>query len=200
MMPTRVYCITNSCNGKMYVGVTCGTLAKRWWTHQRDSAKGSSVPLHRAIRKYGPSVFSLEELFEYPSRDEALEAEKYLIAILGLRSSGGYNASDGGEGGSAMRGRTHSPETRARMSAAQRVRVLSDAAKARMSAAPRGRPRSDATKAKISAALSGRVLSDSHRARIAASRKVAPAAREMAAMIASLPIWAATTTGVISLA
>lgn len=122
MTTTRLYCITNSCNGKMYVGVTCGTLVKRWWTHQRDSAKGSPLPLHRAIRKYGASVFSVEELFEYPTRNEALDAERYLIAVLDLRSSVGYNASEGGDGGNTMQGRTHTAETKALMSAGAKAR------------------------------------------------------------------------------
>ena len=49
-----------------------------------------------------------------------------------------------------------SPETRARMSAAQRGRVVSETARANMAAVQRGHPVSDETRTKISAAQRGR--------------------------------------------
>ena len=48
-----VYLITNTVNGKVYVGQTINGLSKRWKGHKNDVRNGSQNPLHRAIRKYG---------------------------------------------------------------------------------------------------------------------------------------------------
>ena len=48
-----VYLITNTVNGKVYVGQTINGLSKRWKGHKNDVRKGSQNPLHRAIRCTG---------------------------------------------------------------------------------------------------------------------------------------------------
>jgi hypothetical protein len=52
--------------------------------------------------------------------------------------------------------RPHSPETRAKISAAHKGKALSPEHRARISAARKGRPCSPETRAKIAAALKGR--------------------------------------------
>jgi group I intron endonuclease len=130
--PTRLYCITARSTGRFYVGITTNSVALRWKKHISDANCRPHYPFPRAIAKYGPDDFEVLELFVYPSRDEALEAESYLIAILNLTREG-YNAAIGGRGGvhteesrakisKSMSGRTLSPEHRERIAVANRRR------------------------------------------------------------------------------
>lgn len=70
-----------------------------------------------------------------------------------------------------MKGRKHTPEARARMSAKLRTPEV----RAKLSAVNKGKPRSPETRAKISATLKGRkrgVMSSEWRAKISESHKI----------------------------
>lgn len=190
-----VYCITNLINGKKYVGMTTRTLGQRLREHQHHAEKKfvegdaqTSMPIVRAIKKYGVENFSVEIL----QRDlQSGEDETKWIAKLGTFGDPltGYNLTIGGEGTS---GRIASEETRElqrqnmlNMSNEQREN-MSKAAKARYengwgqelrsrrkkgkehhwSKNPVGRrhePLSDETKKKISIAHTGKKLSQAHK-------------------------------------
>lgn len=95
-----VYKITNSINGKMYIGQTSRDIFVRWKEHIRDSSdKPSSVYfslLHRAIRKYGADAFEVECVEECD--DSVLDQrEQYWIKKLKTRENG-YNITRGGQG------------------------------------------------------------------------------------------------------
>lgn len=47
-----VYKVTSPSN-KIYIGITITNLKERQRTHLRDVNKGSKLPFHNAIRKYG---------------------------------------------------------------------------------------------------------------------------------------------------
>lgn len=105
-----IYKITNTLNGKFYVGKTKQKLEKRMAQHRYESKKGS-IGLGAAIRKYGWENFTVEVLEVCP--DEKLsEREIFFIAELDCKSPKGYNLTDGGEGLV-----NPSDETRAKMSA-----------------------------------------------------------------------------------
>jgi hypothetical protein len=100
--------------------------------------KGSSLPFHRAIRKYGASAFTCEVLHAGLSLTDALSAEKAAIARLCAAGDGGYNATTGGEGyeygaearekiSASLKGRKVSDETRSRMRAAAKLRMTPEA-------------------------------------------------------------------------
>ena len=57
-----IYKITNTINGKMYIGKTELTIEKRFQQHCKDSQrdKMSNRPLYKAMRKYGVEFFSIE--------------------------------------------------------------------------------------------------------------------------------------------
>lgn len=91
-----IYVITNSVNGKQYVGKTTKSVEKRFKEHLRSANRQSLAkrPLYSAIRKYGREHFYIQTLEEtqYPE-----EREKYWICKLGTFSNG-YNATMGGDG------------------------------------------------------------------------------------------------------
>ena len=91
-----IYKITNTINGKMYIGKTELTIEKRFQQHCKDSQrdKMSNRPLYKAMRKYGVEFFSIEEIEE---TDNPEEREIYWIEFYGTFKNG-YNATMGGDG------------------------------------------------------------------------------------------------------
>src|SRR6266853_2201243 len=95
----NLYLITNTVNGKQYVGKTAATPKERWRQHVR-AAKNSTFALHRAIRKYGADNFTIQRLPIEPQSDDGLN-EWEMFTIEALRRVGTlYNMTDGGEGAS----------------------------------------------------------------------------------------------------
>lgn len=178
-MKTRIYCITCLNNDKMYVGMTRQSVKKRWMQHIYDAGRSKAdIKFYRAIRKHGPASFNVAELFVYPTRQEAIEAEISLIAALSLNTVNGYNSSDGGDGGATRTGYSHTAETRAKMSAGalargQRPNITPEGRKA-VADALRGRKRPPEVCAKISASKLGVPRSVETVARMSAARKGKP--------------------------
>lgn len=109
-----VYAIVNLVNGKLYIGSTSHSFAKRFRNHRHDLARGAHhcVPLQRAWIKYGETAFSFVPL-EVLSPDLVLLREQALMD--GLMPE--YNLAP--TAGSS-RGVRHSEKSRQNMSAAQR--------------------------------------------------------------------------------
>ena len=111
----EVYLITNNINGKFYVGVTCRGHQERFKEHILDAMNGSSTALHQAIRKYGPSQFSICVLESDVPDNLVDEREMYYIKQYNTFSSNsGYNMTEGGGG---MVGYKHTDEAKAKISA-----------------------------------------------------------------------------------
>jgi group I intron endonuclease len=95
----RIYLITNTSNGKKYVGQTVQSGRRRFLSHKRSAFKyQSSLPIHRAIRKYGIDNFRYEVLEECNSMDDLNSAESRWILELDTFGPNGYNCTTGGEG------------------------------------------------------------------------------------------------------
>jgi len=107
-----IYKVTNHTNGKCYVGKTVQTPQHRWSKHLSRARKGSTLPFHQAIRKYGEENFSFEVLAQLHDHAALYKAEQDFIALLQTRSPNGYNLTDGGPG---TFGRVYSEETRRRI-------------------------------------------------------------------------------------
>lgn len=94
-----IYKITNTVNGKMYIGQTRQTIARRWTEHKQCSKSknlGYESLLYQAMKKYGIKSFVVEEVEE--CSDELLnDREIYWIAHYGTVENG-YNISRGGFG------------------------------------------------------------------------------------------------------
>ena len=93
----RLYLITNMINKKEYVGITMGSLKKRWGEHLSMGSSSSDSLLQRAIRKHGASNFKIEELrSDAKNYRELMLQEIQEIAARGTYGNG-YNATRGGE-------------------------------------------------------------------------------------------------------
>lgn len=107
-----VYKITNLINQKIYIGYTTRTMAERWKQHiacaYNPNTKDGSYEhaLKRAIRKYGVSNFSIEQLEASNDKRHLAEQEKYWIqyynSYAGSPNGHGYNLTFGGDGGNGL--------------------------------------------------------------------------------------------------
>lgn len=165
------YKATCSANGKGYVGITRRELAERWASHCYEARRGSKVPLHCAIRKYGAESFELQVVGRAESWAELCQIEIALIAEHGTRGKGGYNVTMGGDGGATLTGRPASPEHRRKISEALTGKKKSPEHIAKIAAKKRGSRHSEEARAKISAALVGRKMTEEHRRKIGEAQK-----------------------------
>ena len=91
----KVYCHTNKVNGKKYIGITSGSLRKRFGVEGRGYSQ--SRYFANAINKYGWENFDHDVIADGLTRDEASDLERYLIAKFHTQDkSKGYNIRSGG--------------------------------------------------------------------------------------------------------
>lgn len=94
-----VYLVTNTRNGKKYVGCTRQTIKARWAKHCTTAKAGSRFAIHAAIRKYGAACFTVESLEVVEGGHvELMEAERRHISIQNCVAPAGYNLTRGGDG------------------------------------------------------------------------------------------------------
>lgn len=156
-----VYFILNVKTGRHYVGSSVN-IDRRWSDHISRLRHGGTAcrKLARAWLKYGEDAFYFGVIEAAP--EPALnDREKYWIERLGAASTGmnilaqpGWKARPPGTSWAAQIGRRHSPETRAKMSAAHK-----------------GRPKSPDAIKKVADALRGRPLAPDHKAKLLAARR-----------------------------
>jgi len=98
-----IYKITNTINGKVYVGQTVSTLSVRWSQHVHEANKNGDRTLCKAIRKYGKENFTIEQIDSACSIEELNKKEQeYIVKLNSLcfNDGQGYNMTLGGEGNS----------------------------------------------------------------------------------------------------
>jgi len=120
----HVYAITNTVNGKIYVGQHCKADLEKYFRHVLSDAKTSKHKphLYRAIQKHGCQAFTIQSLVRPIDKQQMDELEKFFIRTLESRNPEiGYNIAIGGE--APMLGRTASAETRMKLSLAKRGNV-----------------------------------------------------------------------------
>ena len=145
-----IYKITNTVNGKAYIGQTIHDAEKtRIRDHFRSNGKGSQL-IKDDIEKYGQDAFTYEILHDgiIPGFLDTLEKE--VIAKFNTLAPHGYNLTEGGGGG------FRSEETRRKMSEAKKGKPSPN----------KGKPHSEEHRRKISEAMKGKTLSEETRRKI----------------------------------
>lgn len=163
-----VYLVKNTVNGKSYVGMSSRTLHERWYDHVQNAKRGSMLPLHCAIRKYGASAFELSVLQECSTLELPHAEIEWISRLETMVSQHGYNVAMGGNGclqhdpdvrekiRQSMIGGTLSTETREKIAKSLRGRKLSAEHRQRIS---KGLSREDVVE-KRSKAMMGKQHSD----------------------------------------
>lgn len=174
----RVTCIIS---GKKYIGITKGTVEKRWSRHNWKYCLEKKGAFQRAIKKYGKENFIVEHLCEIFKETDAFLIERAFILEEGTMSPGGYNMTSGGEtfvgtevseetrlkrslAQKGKLGRKHSEETKELIGNLARGRKLSEEARRNIGNGARGRKHTQEAKDKMSAAKKGRVRTEEHKA------------------------------------
>jgi|SRR5208283_1602849 len=94
-----IYKITNTINGKIYIGQSKFSLDKRWKEHLRDYNRSyKNNHFYNAIRKYGIDCWIFEVLEEVNDISNLNEAEMKWIEYYDTFNNG-YNSTTGGDGG-----------------------------------------------------------------------------------------------------
>jgi len=110
-----VYLITNTVNGKFYVGQFARNLPiqRRLYEHIWTASKGSTTYFHKALRKYGREAFTLSILQDGIQNKAELDAaeERFIRTLKSGDPRIGYNMTFGGDGVLGVR-RPVSAETR----------------------------------------------------------------------------------------
>ena len=144
-MNTKDYCVyihINKANGKVYIGLTSMQPEKRW---KKGKGYHKGTHFRSAIDLYGWDNFEHKILKNNLTIQEASYWEQYYISFYNsMDRQYGYNISSGGEYGGhiqteetkkkigkngfhyGMKGKTHSEETKQKMSESRTGRVFSD--------------------------------------------------------------------------
>lgn len=94
-----IYKITNTINGKSYIGQTIQNVKERFYQYcaTKCSKAVSNMAIHRAIKKYGKSNFTVEVIEEIDSAN-LNDRERYWIKYYNSYNNG-YNSTKGGQDG-----------------------------------------------------------------------------------------------------
>lgn len=108
-----IYKITNTVNGKCYIGETKEkNPLKRWQNHKYSIRTGKGCPaLRNAFKTYGEESFTFEIIREC-SDEHRIAIEEYYIEQYDSLVPNGYNVSAGGQQGGTFAGHKHSEETK----------------------------------------------------------------------------------------
>lgn len=94
-----IYLITNTKNGKVYVGVTCKTVEYRINQHVRGALRGNvDMAICRAIKAHGKEFFTISVLDFVEDASAAYKSEEMWITRYDSFNHG-YNMTHGGEVG-----------------------------------------------------------------------------------------------------
>jgi len=129
-----IYKVTNEKTGKVYIGQTTYTLAKRKKGHKYQAMKGDKRSAFQiAILEHGISAFSWDEIDKADSKEELNAKEKYWVAFYKARDPQfGYNLTEGGVDAKP------SEETRRKLSEVRKN--MSAETRRKMSEARKGKP------------------------------------------------------------
>lgn len=168
-----IYCITNTINGKQYVGMTSKSVHDRWRKHVIDSKHEYQSmydnPLQADIRKYGEDCFTYRVLVTTEDKVLAMQLEDIVTEELNTTIPNGYNRQVGYH-------RKPTKKTKHKMSEKLKGRTLSEETKKKLSEKAKGRTLSEETRKKMSESKRGennhnygKHLSEEHKKKISES-------------------------------
>lgn len=108
-----IYKITNTKNGKVYIGCTSVGIEKRWSAHKGHTKCGTKGKLYNGMRKNGIENFHISVICQADTHEMMLEGEIFFIRECDSLNYG-YNSTMGGEG---TFGYVHSEEVKSNQSA-----------------------------------------------------------------------------------
>ena len=143
-----IYRVTNTINGKVYIGQTQRSIKLRWSEHCRLTKSKHRSAIRCAIAQYSPAAFKVETIDTAVTIEELNEKEVFWIKTLDTMSPNGYNLDSGGKN------RLFCAETKQKMSMAKRgkSRLVSEEERKNRSAARIGKPLSEKHKKALKAA------------------------------------------------
>ena len=171
---TGVYCITNTVNGKVYIGSAAGRggIAGRWRQHKHAMIHGLYCSKHshlqRAWDKYGISAFQFSVLLLCPPEWCIANEQMFIDQFKATDRKYGYNTNP--IAGSRL-GTKMPAEAVEKTAAALRGRKLSEEHKAKVSASLKGLKRTPEEIEKSAAARRGLKKTPEHIEKIAASHR-----------------------------
>lgn len=162
-----IYCLVNE---RVYVGSSVNVV-KRLKQHQNELEKGkhSNSLLQRAWNKYGQDAFAFGLIERIDSEQLLSREQQWIDDLEAYDRKRGFNISR--FAGSPMRGLTHTPNTKAKMSRSQLGRKHTDATKAKMSLWQKGRVLPLEQIERLQGMNKGRKASPETRAKLSAMRQ-----------------------------
>jgi group I intron endonuclease len=156
-----VYCVLHRDTSRVYVGITTGSVSRRWKQHCYDAIeKNARRYFSEVIRKYGIVAFDVMVLEHGLVLSDLRKREEYYVAMLSANVHGcGFNTTAGGETPPSLDIRV-----RKKIADAQRGRILTPEWKAKLADAIRGKPKKPESIEKTAAARRGMKLNDAWRA------------------------------------
>lgn len=163
-----VYQIVNTQTGEIYIGSSRVCIFKRWGRHLRDLRKGENhnPRLQSAWNFYGEAAFEFSARAIVKHIDDVLVLEQHHLDMCDPRLL--YNICE--VAGSPL-GMKHTPEARAKISAALKGRKLSVEHRANLGRLHKGKTVSPETREKLRLANLGKKPSKETRDKLSASRR-----------------------------
>jgi group I intron endonuclease len=154
-MNSGIYKITNSINGKFYIGSSVD-IRWRWYTHKYELSKGthSNKYLQNAWNKYGEESFEFS-IISFVKKNLLIDKEQQILnETKCYQREVGYNISR--IANSPFLGRRHTEESKRKISKSKLGKPRSEETKRKLSEAQKGKTIPQETRDKISKTLKGR--------------------------------------------
>ena len=137
-----VYKITNLVNGKLYIGQTVNKNPEyRFSGHKADAKYRPTLPIHKALCKYGADNFSFEVIRKCGSIPDLNFWERYYIHCFDSIVPNGYNVDSGGCRDDTLlsyaKGRVFTEEHRKKISDMAKLRTHDATTRKKLSASRR---------------------------------------------------------------